>query len=48
MEDNKNEQLKDDSAVSSDTEKVEDNTKNETVATEKTFTQEEVDSLIQK
>ena len=48
MEDDQNEQLKDASAVSSDTEKVEDNTKNETVATEKTFTQEEVDSLIQK
>ena len=42
MEDNKNiEEIKDDSAV-------EDNTKNETVTTEKTFTQQEVDNLIQK
>lgn len=42
MEDNKNiEEIKDDSAV-------EDNTKNETVVTEKTFTQQEVDNLIQK
>lgn len=41
MEDNKNiEEIKDDSAV--------DNTKNKTVATEKTFTQQEVDNLIQK
>ena len=42
MEDNKNiEEIKDYSAV-------EDNTKNETVVTEKTFTQQEVDNLIQK
>ena len=49
MEDTTNiEEIKDDSAVSSTTtEKVEDNTKNKTVAT-KTFTQEDVDSLIQK
>ena len=42
MKDNKNiEEIKDYSAV-------EDNTKNETVVTEKTFTQQEVDNLIQK